>query len=196
MLFRSEHINQIFINQLDYTIGSIHFLKRYENGEPWTVDWTYEKFLDGINYSYKGNVQHAIEDYYYYLSKMVSKYKPTVLGHLDLVKKNNSNNKLFDENDKWYKDAVSNCLDIISKTDTVLEINTGAIARGYLSEQYPSNWILEKVRDKNIPVTINSDAHSAESIACKFDEMYKLVKDLKLNNLVYLTKFGWKKMSI
>ena len=189
-----DHIDKGILEQLDYTIGSIHYLGRYANGEPWTVDGAMESLLDGINASYGSNIKSAVADYYLHLSKMVEKYKPTVIGHIDLVKKNNKNNILFNEDDAWYKDLVCKCLDLIKDTDTVIEINTGAIARGYMIEQYPSRWILEEINQRQIPITINSDAHLDENIACKFDEMYNLVKELKIQNLVYLTKQGWQKI--
>lgn len=189
-----EHIDKSILEQLDYTVGSIHYLGRYDDGKPWTVDGAYENLLDGINASYGGNIKNAIADYYLHLSKMVEKYKPTVVGHMDLVKKNNKNNELFNENDAWYRNLVCKFLDTIKDTNTAIEINTGAIARGYMTEQYPSKWILEEINNRHIPITINSDAHSDENIACKFDEMYELVKELNVENLVYLTKNGWQKI--
>lgn len=189
-----DHIDKSILKQLDYTIGSIHYLGRFDDGRPWTVDGSYDKLLSGINSSYDGDVKKAISDYYYHLSKMVEKYKPTVVGHMDLVKKNNKNNLLFNENEDWYKDSVCKCLDIIKDSDSVIEINTGAIARGYMTEQYPSRWILEEINSRKIPITINSDAHLNDNIACKFDEMYELAKELKIENLVYLTKTGWQKI--
>ncbi len=189
-----DHIDKSILKQLDYTIGSIHYLGRFDDGRPWTVDGSYDKLLSGINSSYDGDVKKAISDYYYHLSKMVEKYKPTVVGHMDLVKKNNKNNLLFNENEDWYKDSVCKCLDIIKDSDSVIEINTGAIARGYMTEQYPSRWILEEINSRQIPITINSDAHLNDNIACKFDEMYELAKELKIENLVYLTKTGWQKI--
>ncbi len=189
-----DHIDKSILKQLDYTIGSIHYLGRFDDGKPWTVDGSYDKLLSGINSSYDGDVKKAISDYYYHLSKMVEKYKPTVVGHMDLVKKNNKNNLLFNENEDWYKDSVCKCLDIIKDSDSVIEVNTGAIARGYMTEQYPSRWILEEINSRQIPITINSDAHLNDNIACKFDEMYELAKELKIENLVYLTKTGWQKI--
>ena len=189
-----EHIDKSIVKQLDYFVGSIHYLGRYNDGKPWTVDASYEKFIDGINATYNGDKKAAILDYYYHLSKMVIKYKPDVVGHIDIVKKTNTNNVLFDESEDWYKKAVCDCLDKIKDIDTVIEINTGAIARGYDIEQYPSDWILEEINKRQIPITINSDAHSVEGIACEFDKMYELVKKLNISNLVYLTKDGWKKM--
>lgn len=189
-----EHVDKNIFEQLDYIIGSIHYLGRYEDGRPWTVDGAYENFLDGINVSYGGDKKKAIIDYYDHLSKMVVKYRPTVIGHMDLVKKNNINNRLFNEDEAWYKEAVCKCLDIIKSTDSAIEINTGAIARGYMIEQYPSRWILKEINLRKIPITINSDAHSDENIACNFDEMYELAKELNIENLVYLTKNGWQKI--
>ena len=191
-----EHIDKSVLEQLDYTIGSIHYLGRYDDGKPWTVDGHYENLLEGINTSYGGDIKKAVIDYYHHLSKMVEKYKPTVVGHMDLIKKNNKDNSLFNENDLWYKDAVCGFLDAVKNTDSVIEVNTGAIARGYMTEQYPSKWILEEIRLREIPITINSDAHSAENIACKFDEMYELLKDLGLDNIVYLSKNAWQKITL
>ncbi len=191
-----EHIDKSLFNRLDYFIGSIHYLNRFKDGEPWAVDGPYDYVLEGINASYAGDVKKAILDYYFYLAKMIETYRPTLVGHMDLVKKNNKNNQLFDENSSWYKEAVCEFLDTVKKTNTVIEVNTGGMARGYVSEQYPSEWILKEIKLRNIPLTINSDAHSSENIACKFDEMYRLCKEIGLDNLVYLTKNGWQKMHI
>jgi len=191
-----EHIDKSLFEKLDYFVGSIHYLGRFDDGKPWAVDGHYEYVLEGIKASYGGDIKKAVIDYYYHLSKMIEKYRPTLVGHMDLVKKNNKNNVLFNENDSWYKEAVCGFLDTVKNTDTVIEINTGGMARGYVNEQYPSVWILEEIKLRKIPLTVNSDAHSAENITCMFDEMYTLCKELGLENLVYLTKNGWKKMDL
>lgn len=191
-----SHIDNNLTKKLDYFIGSIHYINRDENGNPWTIDGKFNDVMENIKKTYNNDMKHVVRDYYENIAKMVYKYRPDVVGHIDLIKKNNKNNILFNENDLWYKNIVFECLNLISKTDSVVEINTGAMARGFDIGQYPSVWILEKSRDLNIPITINSDAHNKDSIAFKFDEMYKLVKDLNLTNLVYLTSDGWKHMSI
>jgi len=193
-----NHVPKELVEKLDYFIGSIHFLGKNENNGklPWTVDASYEEFKQGINSDFEGSNQKAISSYYYYLGEMVKEYKPTVLGHMDLVKKLNKNNILFDENDQWYKKAVKDCLDEVAKTNTVVEINTGAIAKGYASVQYPSDWILDEIKDRNISITINSDAHYKEHVNYAFHDMYRLVKEKNMPSIVYLTKDGWKNMNI
>ena len=52
------------------------------------------------------------------------------------------------------------------------------------------------IKDRNIPIIVSSDAHNRDDIACKFDDMFKLLYDIGFENLVYLTKHGWKKQKI
>lgn len=184
-------LSQSLINRLDYYIGSVHYLEKLNNGAMWTVDYSMEELLKGINESFHGNIRLAVETYYDLISEMASKYQPPVIGHIDLIKKNNRNSVLFNEDEDWYRNATEKCLDIIKAAGSVIEINTGGMARGYTVEQYPSAFILKLIMEKNIPVTINSDAHTKEAIDCKFGEMYELIKSLGFENVSCLTECGW-----
>lgn len=187
---------QSMIERLDYYIGSVHFLGNLNNGKMWTVDYSIEELLLGIKESFHGDLRLAVEAYYSLMSEMAERYQPPIIGHIDLIKKLNKNNLLFDENESWYKKAVEKCLDIIKGTKSIIEINTGGISRNYTLEQYPSTFILRMIKEKGIPVIINSDAHTAEGINCKFDEMYNLVKALGFDKLSILTKDGWSAQKI
>lgn len=184
------------MKRLDYYIGSVHYLGTLKNGVMWTVDYTIEELFKGINESFGGNIRKAVETYYDTISEMAEKCQPPIIGHLDLFNKNNKNNILFDEREDWYMEAVNKCLNIIKNTSSVIEINTGGIARNNNKEQYPSTLILKMIKEKNIPIMINSDAHTTDKISCKFNDMYKLTYDIGFEYLVYLTKKGWKKQKI
>lgn len=184
------------IDRLDYYIGSVHYLDTFKNGVMWAVDYNIEELILGIKESFNGNTKLAVETYYNHISEMVAKYEPPIIGHLDLFKKNNKNNILFDEKSDWYIQVIEKCLNIIKKTSSIIEVNTGGIARGYTNEQYPSTFILKMIKEKGIPIIINSDAHDINGIACNFDEMYKLVFNLGFESLSYLSKDGWKKQLI
>lgn len=184
------------IDRLDYYIGSVHYLGTFNNGLMWTVDYNIDELLRGIDEGFEGNTRKAVETYYETISEMAEKFNPPIIGHIDLINKNNKNNILFDEREDWYVEAVEKCLDVIKDTNSAIEINTGGIARLYTKEQYPSTMILKMIRERNIPLIVNSDAHSCENIACKFNDMYKLTRDLGFDHLVYLTKSGWKKQKI
>lgn len=184
------------IPKLDYYIGSLHYLGKFNSGVMWTVDYNIEELLQGINESFDGDNRIAVETYYTYLGEMAEKFEPPIIGHLDLIKKNNKNNVLFDENEDWYIKAVEGCLDIIKKTSSVIEINTGGIARGYVDEQYPSAFILKMIKNKNIPIIINSDAHTTDGLLCKYDEMFNLINAYNFKKVSYLSKEGWKEQNL
>lgn len=190
-----SYLPEGLIDRLDYYIGSVHYLGTFNDGIKWTVDYDLDELLRGIDESFKGNRKIAVEKYYEFISEMAVKYEPPVIGHLDLFKKNNKNNVIFDENEDWYIKTVERCLDVIKNTSSVIEINTGGIARKFTDEQYPSTFILKMIKEKDIPIMINSDAHSIDCICCCFDEMYKLVYDLGFKKLSYLSKDGWKTQS-
>ena len=57
--------------------------------------------------------------------------KPTILGHLDLITKLNRGNRFFDESAPRYQKAALEALHAVDPCVTLLEINTGGMARGY-----------------------------------------------------------------
>lgn len=184
------------MERLDYYIGSVHYLSKFNNGAWWTVDYYFDSVLRGIDESFQGNKRKAVETYYETISEMAERFQPPIIGHLDLFKINNKNNILFDEREDWYREAIGKTLDVIMNTSSAIEINTGGMARGYVQEQYPSNFVLKMIKERNIPITVNSDAHTTKNIAYKFDDMYRLLASMGFEDLVYLTKNGWKKQKI
>ena len=110
--------------------------------------------------------------------EMVHTQKPDILGHLDLVRKFNKDRKYFDENTDWYNRKINHVLDEIAETDTIIEINTGGISRGWTETPYPSIPILKKILDRNIPITISSDVHAVENIDFYFKESINMIKNI------------------
>lgn len=184
------------MERLNYYIGSVHYLGTFKNGTRWTVDYNLDELLKGIEESFYGSSRKAVEAYYLFISEMAAKYQPPIIGHLDLFKKNNKDNILFDEREEWYIKSVEGCLDVIKNTSSVIEVNTGGLARKYLNQQYPSDLILKMIKDRNIPIMVNSDAHTRDGIDCMFKEMYKLLKEIGFEEMAYLTDSGWKMQSI
>lgn len=191
-----DEINKKLINRLDYYIGSVHCMGKLKGDSMWTVDGSFEELIEGIDKSFNGSMESTVEAYYTLIAEMAINYEPPIIGHLDLIKKYNKNNVLFDENESWYKTCVINCLESIKKTGSILEVNTGGMSRGYINEQYPSDFILELIKEMNIPIMINSDSHDIGSIDYKFDEMYELIRSLRFDKVSYLTKSGFSTQSI
>ena len=184
------------LSGIDYIIGSVHFLGKLKDATRWTVDYDKREFEKGISESFNGDTKMAIKTYYKLVADMAETMKPDIIGHLDLIKKNNSGNYFFDEREPWYIETVRECLERISNTSSIIEINTGGIARGYMNEFYPSDSILRDILDMRIPVTISSDAHTVGDVVFGFDNAVLKLEAMGFEKVNYLTENGWKETDI
>jgi len=148
---------------LDYTIGSIHFVDSFDDGERWCFDWTYDFFMKGIKEIFQNDLIKAVKRYYALTRAMLQESRPTIIGHFDKIRMHNENMSFFNESDKWYKNEIEEVLKLIKQKNTIVEINT----RGYYksgSDLYPHPYLFGKIRKMDIPITINSDSHKADEI--------------------------------
>lgn len=151
----------------DYLIGSVHYIVT-EKGQ-FTVDDSAENVLDGVARFFGGDARAAVCEYFSQEREMLRKGGFTILGHCDLFRKRNGVLKLFDENESWYREEIRATAKEIARAGVIAEINTGAIARQAMQSCYPSDEFLALLHDARVPVTINSDAHNAETLDCAFD---------------------------
>lgn len=161
---------------LDYTIGSVHFMHHPATDRYLALDGTPEEFVQTRDMIFNGDMRALIEKYFQLVTEMLINQPPSIVGHLDILKKNNGGGCFFNESETWYHRAVEQCLDVIAQRQVVVEVNTGGIARGYTTEMYPSDWILQMMRERDIPVVLNSDAHHPDSIDVFYPEAVKKLK--------------------
>lgn len=183
-----------FDSRLDYFILSVHFLGKYDDGTPWSVDGTEDEIKKGIAQTFAGDAKLAATKYFEFLGDGVLKYKPTIVGHADLIKLHNKNNIFFDENESWYQDAAFLLLDKIKEAGSILEINTGGILRNLVDDFYPSAFLIEEAIKKDIPIMVNSDAHSPKDIDGCYEQAFSLLKKLGLKQYHILSKDGKSKI--
>ena len=181
---------------LDYSIGSIHHLEQDEEGVYLPFDGPEELFEAGIKSIYNGNIRKVIETYYSFLEDMINLGGFDILGHLDLIKIRNNNNKYFSEDEKWYRDIISKIICAIKRSGCIVEVNTGGMARKYIDTAYPSMWILEECLKQGIPITLNSDAHTPETIIFGFEKVAKDLIDIGYKEIFVLGENGWKPRSL
>ena len=67
----------------------------------------------------------------------------------------------------------------------VAEINTGAVARGLMSELYPSLQFLEYLKEAGVPVCINTDSHKTDTIDFGLDSAREYAKKAGYDELSY-----------
>ncbi len=176
--FFDRGLNPVMKNhmeRLDYFIGSVHALGKTDEDRYWFVDDAFEGVKEGIKTTFNGDGRRAVEAYYEIMSKMVKESNPDIVGHMDIIKKNNKNSILFNEEDQWYVDAVKEFLSIAKEYGSVIEINTGGIRRYGADCFYPSHWILDLIKDMDVKITVNGDSHDLEGIDFYYGETRDLL---------------------
>lgn len=182
--------------RFDYFIGSVHYVYSEILGGHYEVDGPAESFRFLLEKGYEGNADALVQSYYNNVRKMVEEYKPTVIGHIDLIKKNNGSCEYFNEDSDFYIDEVNRTLEVVKKHGALLEINTGAVSRGYTKIPYPSEYILKKCLEKGIGITLNSDAHEPSNVGYKFMDMIDMAKETGFEEIYFYNKGYWKSFSL
>ncbi len=177
-------------NALDFVIGSVHYLERLADGTPWTVDGPAEEWTRGVRESFGGDRRRAAERYYALVAAMAAEDRPDVIGHLDLVRKNDDG--FLSDAGAWYRDAVEGALAAIAASSCVVEINTGALSRGSRAGFYPAEPVLAWMAGRGIPVTLGSDAHRPEHVAAHFAGALDALARAGYRECWSLSRAGWK----
>ena len=171
----ADHANLPFLsgflsrNEIDYCIGSVHFISDQMGTMRFPVDLSPESFAQGVKQYYRGDFRAAVERYYELVALMATTLRPTVIGHFDLIKKFNRQTAWFDEEALWYKAAVGRALDAAVAVGAIVEINTSIVYRGLGDEVYPGSAILQECRRRDLAVTISADAHAAAHLTSAVD---------------------------
>jgi histidinol-phosphatase (PHP family) len=154
---------------LDYIIGSVHYIVP-PRGAPFTVDGPPDELEQGVQEGWGGDAQGMVNAYWDNLEAMLRAGGLDVLGHPDLVKKNNLRNRWFSEEDGFYRRRILAMAALAAQTGVTAEINTGGMNRKKIPVPYPSLPVLRLFREQGVPIVINADAHRAEDLDGHYGE--------------------------
>lgn len=180
----------------DYVIGSCHHIYSPEFDRHYTVDYTIEELERCKNEAFGGNGMAMVKAYFEMMSDMVSKRKPDIVGHLDLIRKLNAGNRFFDETSAEYRKMAMACAKTCVEENCVIEINTGGVYRRYRNTPYPAEPILRYIAELGGKVTINSDAHDTEALNYMFSQALDLIRRCGFKTVWQLTADGMKEYRI
>lgn len=180
-----------FKDKLDYTIGSVHFVDQFENGDGWEIDNTYDVFFNGLVNIYGGSIRKAVHRYYELTRDMISTTTPNIVGHMDKIKMHNRGDHFFQEREPWYTHEVELTLKEIQKTGCIVEVNTRGLYQNKTDTTYPSPWVLERIVEKKIPITLSSDAHHPDDLVNRFPEVASELLELGFKKLRILLDGRW-----
>ena len=176
---RSPLDSDITSLNLEYIIGSVHFLVPNNNTEPFIVDGSAQEFEKGLKEGYNGDAVSLMHSYYDAQLEMISSGGFSILGHADILKKN-----CHDKN-YWSKEIEASRQREIAqaalKHGIAIELNTGGINRKKINETYPSLSFLKIIREYNVPVIITADAHCANDIDGNYNIALNILKLADIN---------------
>ncbi len=155
------HLDQrVLTANVDYLIGSVHFLGEWGFDHPDHKDEYKNRDIDQIWQEYFDNIEAMAKSNHF-----------DIVGHLDLIKIFNFMPK------KDIRLLAKNALKAIKKSNMVIELNTAGV-RKPCKEIYPSPSLLEMAYELNIPITFSSDAHAIGQVGYKYDEASTLAKNI------------------
>ena len=192
----SEEVRSM-IPKLDYWIGSVHCLGLFDDGEVGYADLDASHFARVVDEIYHGDSQAVVETYYRAVAEMALSEKPDIIGHIDIIKKNNEANRFFDPESDWYRDLWRQALIAVKAAGAIIELNTGGAARYGTRCLYPSIEMLKEAAAMGIPVTVTGDSHSARTIDFGY---YDLVPEALgaagVSSIVYFDGQSWRETGI
>jgi histidinol-phosphatase (PHP family) len=154
---------------LDYIIGSVHYIFPPGGGEPFTVDSPKDQFERDLRARFGGDGDALQAAYWETEAEMIRLGGFDILGHLDLVKKNNPGGRQI-PGAPFLPENPAALVSLIAGTGCVVEVNTGGMNRGRTEEPYPSPRLLSLLAKAGVPVIVTADAHSAAHLGGRYRE--------------------------
>ena len=174
---------------MEYWIGSVHELFDRITGVYHSIDWDREKLAECCREMFGGDGLAMVRGYYADVAVMAAR-KPTILGHLDQIVKLNGDGAFFDEESVSYRAAALEALHAADPGATLLEINTGGMARGYRTTPYPALFLLREWHEMGGGVILTADSHSPDTVVFGYGQAAELARAAGYRESWLLTRNG------
>ena len=176
----------------DYIIGSVHYLDC--NGRIVTFDRGLQDTLDYINDNFDGDGMAFAKRYFETVARLPEKERIDIIGHFDILMKNNEHGRFINMSDKAYLTLGLETIHALKGKIDLFEINTGAISRGYRSAPYPQMEFLKEFKRLGFGAVITSDCHDRNYLDCFFDEARQLLLTAGFTSKFVLTENGFREV--
>ena len=167
----------------------MHNLRDPAAGTYHCVDWDREKLALCRDEMFRGDALAMAEGYYADVAAMAARH-PTILGHIDLVTKFNEPAAFFDETAPRYRAAALATLEAADPARTLLEVNTGAVSRGYRTGPYPAQFLLRAWRERGGDIILTADSHRTGTVVWGYRQAADWARAAGYTRCVVLTLSG------
>lgn len=182
--------------KVDYAIGGIHLVKPDGTDELWFTDGPDRAVYDrGVETFFGNDIKKAVKTYYHQQNSMIESQQFDVVAHVDKITMHNQN-RFFTEDEKWYRDLVSETLNLIKEKDLIVEVNTRGLYKKRSDKLFPDGQTLQQVIEWGIPVIISSDAHHPTEINLYFDYAIGKLLDFGCKQILFFNGSGWEEREL
>ena len=189
-----EYYSQVPLEGFDYLIGSLHYLEF--DGEILGFDRKLEDVQAYISTHFGGDGMAFAKRYYQQLCHLPERGKFDILGHFDVLTKNNELGRFIDTTDPGYIQMGIDAIHALKGEIPLFEVNTGAIGRGYRTTPYPQMAFLKEFCRCGFGATISSDCHNREFLDIYFEEARQMLAEAGFTTRWILTETGFKEVKL
>ncbi len=178
----------------DFLISSIHHLNQFQDGQFWNIDGSLDVFKKGLDTIFSGDIFSATKTFYLYSCEMIESGGFDIIGHMDKIALNGRKIPKFNMSDKWYDDLIQETFLLLAEKGIIVEINTKSFYdKGII---FPDVRYLKRLRQLNIPITVNSDCHYPDKITDGFPEIYKLLQENGFKSVMAIKNGCWEEVEL
>ena len=182
--------------KVDYAIGGVHLVKPPHTDELWFTDGPDRTIYDnGVRDFFDNDIQKAVATYYHQQNSMIESQQFDVVAHVDKITMHNQN-RFFTEEERWYRDLVSETLHLIKEKDLIVEVNTRGLYKKRSDKLFPDGQTLRQVIELGIPVIISSDAHHPTEINLYFDYAIKRLLQYGCRQVFFFNGSDWEEREL
>lgn len=179
--------------KLDYIIGSCHYINK--GGVYYPIDDGYDAYKKSLE-AFNGNILAYAEEYYSAFCDYILKRKPDIIGHFDLITKYDELENSYFSNNPEYDKIAEKYLRIALKSQSIFEVNVGAVTKGYKKFPYPAENLLSIIKKNDGKIILSADCHVADKLDENFAETKKYLKNIGFNSLYVLYDGKFQKTEI
>lgn len=178
---------------LDYRIGSVHLLPA-PDGRIVDIDTSAEKYRQIVDTCFGGDLEYVVRLYFQRLRRMVQLGGFNILGHADKMHYNAQQYRpgLLDE--PWYRELMETYWNEVARSGCVVEVNTKAYARTGVF--FPNERYFPWLRDLQVRVTVDSDAHEPDKIESGRPQALKALREAGFRSVAELHRGVWEEVPI
>ena len=164
--------------EYDYILLAQHYVEKGEMRCPVDSRPRREELFQFRDSVYGGDGAQMAADYFFLAGEAARVVRPDIFAHFDVIRVFNREGELYDARDARVLQAEEEALKKIAASGSMLELNTGGVARGYLSEPYPEWDFLPLWKEMGGRLIFGSDSHVPQFLQYDFDRCAMRLREM------------------